>query len=615
MPVNNWGAFSSEMEENNDSLGLEMMRIAETQGQNIVQKWEWQGQINADQLCQLQLFATAVHNTGDAIVITTSNLEPPGPEIVYVNRAFTQITGYFAEDVLGQTPRILQGPKTDRQVLETMKCSLQERKVFQGETINYRKDGTEFHNHWRVEPICSASGQITHYLAIQRDITHQKQSEHLLTACETSDPLTRLPNRSILTYRLQEAIEKTHCHQDYLFALLFLDLDHFKLVNDSLGHQAGDQLLVAIAQRLQQCVRPTDMIARLGGDEFAILLNNIRDLATVSQIAERIQQNLRKTLLLKGHELSTTVSIGIALSSTGYDHPEDLLRDADIALHRAKARGRACYAVFNKTMHLRVLERLHLENDLRRAVDTQQLQLHYQPIVSIKTGRIAGFEALLRWYHPQRGAIPPAQFIPVAEETGLIQEIGEWVLRTACKRAGVWDQMFPNSSPLFMSVNLSSQQLTQINLVETIAQILAETRCDPNRLKLEITESAITEKADMAISTLKELKALGIRLCIDDFGTGYSSLSRLYSFPISTLKIDRSFVSGIDLADGTTKIVEAIIALGQNLGMEVIAEGVETEQQLHVLRRLNCQYAQGYWFARPTTYQEVEALLTSQPWL
>jgi diguanylate cyclase (GGDEF)-like protein/PAS domain S-box-containing protein len=552
-----------------------------------------------------------LNNTSDAIIITTSYLEYPGPEIVYVNQAFTQMTGYTYDEVIGRTPRLLQGPKTNRQVLKRLKRELVEGKVFQGTTINYRKDGSEFYNKCLIEPIRNTQGDITHYLAIHQDITEHQLAQARFIYDANRDPLTQLLNRSGALEHLEEAVDRSKSYQDYLFAVLLLDLDRFKLINDSWGHQVGDQLLQNVAQRLQQCLRPTDMIARLGGDEFLILLNNIQDLVQVSQVAERIQQQLNLPFVLGTHEVFSTVSIGIALSSTGYQQTEDILRDADTALYRAKARGKACYAIFNQTMHHRALERLQLENDLRRVIEHNQLQLHYQPILNLKTQEVEGFEALVRWHHPTRGLITPDQFITIAEETGMIRNIGRWVLEEACKTVRFWQTHFPSSVHPFMSVNLSIKQLNQPNFLDRVQEILQKTQCRPDCLKLEITESALMNQGEMTISVLTQLRDLGIQLCIDDFGTGYSSLSRLYYFPIQTLKIDRSFVSGMSQSIGQAKITEAIINLAHHLGMDVVAEGVETSEQLTTLQNWGCEYAQGYWIARPATQDVIETVLAS----
>jgi diguanylate cyclase (GGDEF)-like protein len=409
---------------------------------------------------------------------------------------------------------------------------------------------------------------------------------------------------------------------------MFLDLDRFQVINDSLGHKAGDKMLVAIADRLKASVRPGDTVARIGGDEFAILLENLTDIGDVSLITKRLQTELYKPLHLEGQEVLTTASIGIAVSMLWYDYPEDILRDADIAMYRAKAQGKARCVVFNKTMYRHAVKRLQLETDLRQAISRQELQLHYQPIVSLATGQIIGFEALLRWQHPTRGFVSPSEFIPIAEETGLILPIGDWVLREACIKAKEWQQAYPNQKPLTISVNLSGRQFAQPNLSEKIDKILRETSLERQSLKIEITESAIMENAESAlcqsqddcpIEILDQLRSLGIQLSIDDFGTGYSSLSRLYRFPINTLKIDQSFIKRMDIdsegrhSTSPSKIVRAIVTLAHNLGLDVTAEGIETPEQLAELRKLGCESGQGYFFSKPVDAVKAEALIAAQP--
>ncbi|MFB2935344.1 EAL domain-containing protein [Aerosakkonemataceae cyanobacterium BLCC-F154] len=561
---------------------------------------------------QLRLLAAAVNSAEDAIMITSTDLESPGPTILFVNPAFTKMTGYTAQEAIGRNPRFLQGPNTDRTVLNKLRQSLETGEVFYGQAINYRKDGTEFYNEWHIEPIRDNQGRITHYLGVQRDITERKKAEEQLINNALYDSLTGLPNRTLWIKGLEEAIAKAQKCQDYLFAVLFLDLDRFKLVNDSLGHLAGDELLIAIAKRLQSTLRPTDTVARLGGDEFGILLTNIRELENISNVVNRIQASVRQPLKVEGQEVFTTASIGIALSTAGYDSSQDLMRDADIAMYRAKALGKARYCLFNKTMHQIAVSRLRLETDLRRALERQELRLHYQPLVSLKTGEITGFEALVRWEHPEQGLISPDQFIPVAEETGLINPIGWWVLREACLKLRIWQLTFPRKIPLTMSVNLSGKQFAQPGLIEQVDLILRETGCDRNSLKLELTESAIMDHSD-ANSILENLRALGVKLDIDDFGIGYSSLDRLYQFPINTLKIDKSFVSRLDAGGRNVEIVKAIVTLAHTLGMNVVGEGVESSYQLTQLQALNCEFAQGYFFSRPLDSKATEALLTSQP--
>jgi diguanylate cyclase (GGDEF)-like protein len=426
------------------------------------------------------------------------------------------------------------------------------------------------------------------------------------------DVLTGLPNRALFMNHLGRAVEHGKRYQDYLFAVLFLDLDRFKVINDSLGHRLGDQLLIATARRLESCLRPTDTIARLGGDEFIILLENLSDISDTIRVAERIQTELKLPFELGGQEVFTTTSIGIALSATGHSQPSDLLRDADTAMYQAKVLG-ARYEIFNTSMHEKTVARLQMETDLRRAIERMEFLIYYQPLVSLITGRVTGFEALVRWQHPQRGLLSPAKFVLVAEETGLLSLIDQWVMREACRQTQQWSEQMPLDLPLSISVNLANKHFTQPNLIEQISQILHETSLDASRLKLEITENVIMEIDQTATATLSQLKALGIRLAIDDFGTGYSSLSRLHRFPIDELKIDRSFVSKIGADKDNLEITETILTLAQKLGVDVTAEGIETTSQLAQLRDLKCTYGQGYFFSRPLSSQAAEALIIASP--
>lgn len=474
------------------------------------------------------------------------------------------------------------------------------------------------------------------------DITGRKQAEEQLLHDAFHDTLTKLPNRALFADRLEHALRLAKRRKDYFFAVLFLDLDRFKVVNESLGHAIGDQLLVAIARRLEACLRVGDTVARLGGDEFAILLEDIDGINEATNIASRLHQKINSPIVLDGHEIFITASTGITLSSAEYREPIDLLRDADTAMYRAKELGRARHEVFNSSMHAHALRLLQLESDLRRAIESiggrereetlasgksplpplspdPQFIIHYQPIVSIASGKIAGFEALVRWQHPEGGLVSPGEFIPVAEETGSIVPIGRWVLRTACHQIRSWQQQFPNIRPLSVSVNLSVKQFSQPDLIEYIDLVLEETGLDGSSLKLEITESVLIENPESVTAMLGELRARNIHLCIDDFGTGYSSLSYLHRFPTNTLKIDRSFVSRMgvegDLEKGNidpTEIVRSIVALSHNLGMDVVAEGVEEAAQLSILKGLDCEYAQGYFFSKPLDSQTAAALISQQ---
>ncbi len=455
-------------------------------------------------------------------------------------------------------------------------------------------------------------------LAIIRNITDRKNFEKQLLYDALHDALTGLPNRNLFMNRLSHAIELAKRRDDYLFAVLFIDLDRFKVINDSLGHIVGDQLLIAISRKLEACLRSGDTVARLGGDEFAILLEDINGIEAATALAERLQRELSIPFYLDHQEVFVTLSVGIALSTTGYHLPEELLRDADTAMYHAKSLGRARYELFDQQMHDRAVALLQLDNDLRRAVERQEFILYYQPIVSLITGHITGFEALIRWQHPQRGLVPPDEFITLAEETGLIIAIGDWLLREACTQAQRWQQQFPKASPLTISVNLASQQFSQPQLVEKVGKILAETGMAPGTLNLEITEGTIMENIQLSKDIFVALKRLNLQLCIDDFGTGYSSLSYLHRFPIDILKVDRSFVNTINPhtdSHGATgiEITQTIIMLAHNLELSVVAEGIETIEQLQYLRERNCEYGQGYLFSHPLPSHEVEALLTANP--
>ena len=423
------------------------------------------------------------------------------------------------------------------------------------------------------------------------------------------DALTELPNRAWFMNRLQQAIDLSYRGEDYLYAVLFIDLDRFKVVNDSLGHLVGDELLKSIARQLQVCLRHRDAVARFGGDEFVLLLEDIKDIDEPTRAAERIQNQLRQPFNLNDYEVFTEISIGIIVSTMGYDRPEDVLRDADIAMYYAKAQGRGRYEVFDPAMQTVAMTRLQLENDLRRAIALQEFCLHYQPIVSLSTGQLSGFEALVRWDNPSGRIYPPAEFIPVAEETGLINELGWWVLQEACHQISIWQQQFPQTPPLAINVDLSGVQLKQVNLLNRIEDILQQTGIPSYCLKLEITESCILETVSREEKMLKQLKALGILLCIDDFGTGYSSLSRLHEFPIDTLKIDRSFVSRIGADNSGVEIIQTIVTLARSRGMDIVAEGIETPTQLQKLGELGCELGQGYLFSQPVDSFKATELL------
>ncbi len=446
-----------------------------------------------------------------------------------------------------------------------------------------------------------------------RDVSERQAGEALLRYQADHDPLTGLPNRSAFLERLERTMSRARRSPAHLYAVLFVDLDRFKLVNDSLGHLSGDKLLVAVARRLAASVRPNDLVAHLGGDEFMILLDPIHGAGDAAHVASRVHGALADPFPLGREEVFTSASIGVALSVTGYDRPEDVLSDADTAMYRAKGSGTARTEVFDAAMHAQALARLKLENDLRRAVERQEFRVHYQPIVQLRSGEIVGFEALVRWQHPERGLVAPGHFIPAAEETGLIIPICAWVLGQACGQARRWQDRFVRDPPLSISMNFTSTQFAQTDVMEGVVQALAAAGLEGRHLAMEITESVLVGDVDAVIAVLRALKTLDIELHLDDFGTGYSSLSYLHRLPADAVKIDRSFVGRMGTDPDASVMVRAIVDLAHNLGRRVVAEGIETAEQLAALRALGCDCAQGFFFSRPVPSEAASLLLSSSP--
>ena len=537
-------------------------------------------------------------------------LVAPDGRWLQVNQCLCDIVGYSENEFRGMTFQAITHPDDLGNFLSSLKEVVEGQIPTQQLEKRYlHKLGHEVWVLVGLSLIRDSESKCLHLIFQIQDITHRKRAEQQLVHEALHDALTGLPNRAWFMEQLQASLDLVHSQKDRLFAVLFLDLDRFKLINDSIGHMVGDQLLIGIANRLSQCIRPGDKVARLGGDEFTILLDDIRSVAEAIEVADRIQKQLSRPFNVGGYETFTTVSIGIALSNPDYRLPEDFLRDADTAMYQAKSLGKARHVIFDKGMHARAVNLLQLETDLRRAIDRDEFFIEYQPIVELHSGRLTGFEALVRWQHPDRGSVLPDRFMSVAEETGFIVPIGQWVLLQACLQMQRWNQRHSPSSPLSISVNLSGRQFTHSNLLEQITQILEVTGLDPRLLKLEITESVVMDSVESAAGTLEKLRALGVELSIDDFGTGYSSLSYLHRLPIDTLKIDRSFVSRMAENNENKEIVRTIIMLAKTLGMGVIAEGVETNGQAELLRELGCQCVQGFLVSKPLDPDSTERLI------
>jgi len=532
--------------------------------------------------------------------------------VIYFSDRWKAMIGYSEDEMSDKPEEWLDRVHTDdRQRMLDEIASHQNGHTPHFESVHRirHKDGTFRWMLSRGLAVRDRSGKPVRMAGSQTDITEGK----------VSDPLTGLPNRLLFLDRLDRLMKHSKRHSERLFAVLFLDLDAFKMINDSLGHLIGDQLLLGVSKRLEKCLRSSDTVARLGqetftlarmgGDEFTVLLDDLKDPADANRAAERIMEGLSAPFDLEGKEVFTSASIGIALCNSTYKDPEEIMRDADTAMYRAKSLGKARFEVFNADMRASVMARLELETDLRRALDRGEFCNYYQPIVSLSSGELTGFESLLRWQHPTRGLLGPKEFISVAEDTGLIRELGWWSLREACCRIAEWRKMDPGRD-LIVSVNLSIKQFVQPNLVENIGNLLNELALAPDALKLEITESTVMDDPATAVEMLRQMKALGIRLAIDDFGTGYSSLSYLHRFPLDTLKIDRSFISGVNGGINGMEIAKTIMPLAKNLSLDVVAEGVETAEQAQELKRLDCKYAQGYFFSKPLSREDAEALLT-----
>ncbi|HHM06353.1 MAG TPA: EAL domain-containing protein [Gammaproteobacteria bacterium] len=521
-----------------------------------------------------------------------------------VNRAWAHSLGYDGSALVGRDLRSLLH-EDDREKAETALKQLTVSKDRSECEVRFRHRERNFR--WlSCRAVAYADEQLIYLSA--RDVTDRVEAEQRLLHDALHDPLTGLTNRIGFMEPLRRALIQAQRHSGRCFAVMAIDVDRFKVVNDSLGHLAGDDLLKDLARRIQAVVRAGDVVSRLGGDEFAVLLTEINEPADAARIAQRLEERLKLPSCIQGQDVFATVSIGITLSNLGYQQAEEMLRDADTAMYFAKVQGKSRYVIFDRSMHHKAVNRLQLETELRKSIQAEQLTLHYQPIVALKDRRITGFEALLRWIHPEQGMVSPAEFIPVAEETGLIVPIGQWVFQEACRQARTWAQRYPERHTV-VNVNISPRQFWQHNFVDYIKTTMSSLEVDPATVALEITESVIMYNAQEASDIFRALKDLGLKIYIDDFGTGYSSLSYLHRFPFDGLKIDRSFVQGMEQDDASRELVNTILLLAKNLSLKVVAEGVETTVQWERLRELGCGWAQGFLFARPQPGEDADGLL------
>ncbi|HZW12631.1 MAG TPA: EAL domain-containing protein [Noviherbaspirillum sp.] len=549
----------------------------------------------------LRKLSRAVEQSASAVLITDRN-----GIIEYVNPWFTKITGYTADEVIGKTPSILKSGDTHPETYKRMWDTLLSGKEWTGELHNTKKNGDSYWCLEVISPLKDDAGNITHFVSVTEDISERKQTEQTIRHLAFHDPLTGLPNRRLFNDRLHQAAAMRH-RRDNSFALMLLDLDRFKTVNDTLGHDIGDALLKAVAARLLSSTRQGDTLARMGGDEFALIALEISQPEDLARMAEKLISILKEPFLLYGHELYITTSIGVTLYPNDAADAEALIKNADIALYRAKDLGRNNFQFFTGDMNAAMMQRLRLESAMRWAIERREFTLVYQPQVDIISGRIYGTEALIRWKHPEFGMVSPAQFIPLAEETGMIVQIGEWILRTACQQAKAWEDA---GMPMRVAVNLSARQFHHGDLDITITEILEEVGLSPELLEVEMTEGILMEDTSQTAAILEKLHAMGVQISIDDFGTGYSSLSYLKRLPIQVLKIDQSFVRDIHTDADDRAIVTAVIALAHSMKLKVVAEGVETPEQLAFLREHRCDIMQGYLFSRPVSGDDVLELLT-----
>ena len=523
--------------------------------------------------------------------------------IVHVNRAFMEITGYQCEDVMGQRPSLFKSGRHSAHFYQQMFQALESTGEWSGEIWNRRKSGEVYPQWQTIRVIHDDQGQVSHYVAVFSDISAMKNSEHELAHLAHHDPLTDLPNRLLFTDRAEQALASAQVHKRGC-ALLLMDLDHFKIINDSLGHNVGDQLLKLVAERLSGLFGPGVTLARLGGDEFAVLAESCPQVVQAAALAQRMLNAMKDPFIFDGNQLFISASIGISLFPSDALSAEQLLRNADSALFKAKSAGREGYALYTEELTAHAQHRVEIAGELRRALDQHELRVYYQPVHDLHDSRLVGVEALVRWQHPERGLVPPGEFIPIAERTGLIADIDAWVMDQACRQMCQW---LADGAPLsFIAINVSSRLFARRELYEQVAQVLHATGLDPAFLELEVTESAVMDDPEVALEQLHRLRELGLRLAIDDFGTGYSSLLRLKRLPVQKLKIDQGFVAGLPWDEDDAAIVRVVIALAKSMGMQVHAEGIEQVEQARFLLDQECDMGQGYWFGRPMPADEID---------
>jgi diguanylate cyclase (GGDEF)-like protein/PAS domain S-box-containing protein len=548
----------------------------------------------------LRLFRGIFESSGEGIMVTDAQ-----EVIVAVNRAFTSITQFSPNDVLGQTPRSIKSGRHDKIFFQELWTKLKQGGYWQGEIWNRRKDGSLMPTWSNISAVKNQKGQITHYFSTFSDISDHMAAEERIRQLAFYDSLTGLPNRATFYSLIKQTLILAR-RDDISGGVMFIDLDRFKHINDTLGHGAGDELVKRVSARLKTCLRSSDVVARLGGDEFVVGLFDVKAQEDAAIVAQKMLATFATPFLIEGHEISISASIGISVYPNDGTEVDDLIKFADIAMYRAKERGRNTYLFYSNDMNVRSIEKLQMESNLRRAIDRKELLLHYQPQADIHTGEMTGAEVLIRWQHPERGMVSPGQFIPIAEETGLIVRIGHWVLDQAVAQNKAWqDKGLPI---LKLAVNLAAQQFHS-TLTDDVASILLEHDLSHKYLELEITESMVMHNPDQVVDMLKNMEKMGIKTSLDDFGTGYSSLSYLKRFPIYKLKVDQSFVRGLPGDEDDAAITRAIIGMGKSLGLRVIAEGVETREQLEFLRAEGCDEIQGYLFSKPVPAEEFEKLL------